>query len=129
MLIPISPNATMDARLPYSQGMIARGDSRTLYIAGQVGLDAAGVIEPDFEAQARQAWANLLGVLKAADMKITDLIKVSAFLTNPADYAAYGALRTEFLAGHKPTSTLLVVSALARPDWKFEIEGIAVAET
>lgn len=126
MMTPVSPNPAADAKLPYSQGMIAHGETRTLYIAGQVGLDATGNMPADFETQARQAFNNMLGVLKAADMKVTDLIKVTAFLTEEADYAAYGALRTEFLAGHKPTSTLLVVKALARSGWKFEIEGVAV---
>ncbi|MBI1201243.1 MAG: RidA family protein [Rhodopseudomonas sp.] len=123
---PVSPNPTADAKLPYSQGMVARGEMRTLYIAGQVGTDANGVVAPDFEAQTRQAWTNLLAVLDAANMKVTDLIKITAFLTDPADYAAYGSLRTQFLAGAKPTSTLLVVKALARPEWKFEIEGVAM---
>lgn len=126
MLEPISPNSEADAKLAYSQGMVARGETRTLYISGQIGADAAGRIAPDFESQARQAWANLLGVLAAANMKVTDLIKVSAFLTDANDFPAYAKLRGEFLAGHKPTSTLLVVAALARPEWKFEIEAVAV---
>lgn len=128
MLQPVSPNPTADAKLAYSQGMIARGDTRTLYIAGQIGADANGHVAPDFETQVRQAWANLIGVLSAANMKVNDLIKVTTFLTDAGDYAAYAALRSEFLGGHKPTSTLLVVAALARPEWKFEIEAVAVAE-
>lgn len=127
MLEPVSPNPTTDAKLGYSQGMIARGETRTLYIAGQVGADASGAIAPDFEAQARQGWSNLVGVLTAANMKVTDLIKVTAFLTSAADYPVYAKVRSEFLGGHKPTATLLVVAALALPTWKFEIEGIAVA--
>lgn len=127
MLEPVSPNPTADAKLAYSQGMIAHGDTRTLYIAGQIGADADGHAAPDFETQARQAWANLVGVLAAAHMKVSDLIKVTAFLTDAGDYAAYAKLRGEFLGGHKPTSTLLIVAALAKPEWKFEIEAVAVA--
>jgi len=128
MLQPVSPNPNADAKLAYSQGMIARGDTRTLYIAGQIGADANGQVASDFETQVRQAWANLVGVLSTADMKVNDLIKVTAFLTDVGDYAAYAALRGEFLGGHKPASTLLVVAALAKPEWKFEIEAVAVAE-
>lgn len=127
MLEPVSPNPTTDSKLAYSQGMIARGETRTLYIAGQVGADASDVVSPDFEAQARQAWSNLVGVLKAADMQVSDLIKVTAFLTNASDYPAYAKVRGEFLGSHKPAATLLVVAALALPAWKFEIEGVAVA--
>ena len=127
MLQAVLPNPVADSKLPYSQGMIARGETRTLYIAGQIGADAAGTVAKDFETQARQAWINLIGVLTAADMKLSDLIKITAFLTDPADYSTFGTLRTELLAGNKPTSTLLIVSALARPEWKFEIEGVAIA--
>jgi len=126
MLEPISPNPEADAKLAYSQGMVARGETRTLYISGQVAADAAGQIAPDFEGQVRQVWSNLLGVLAAANMKVTDLIKVTAFLTDAKDFPAYARLRGEFLAGHKPTSTLLIVSALARPEWKVEVEAVAV---
>lgn len=126
MLEPISPNPEADAKLAYSQGMVARGETRTLYISGQVAADAAGRIAPDFEGQVRQVWTNLLGVLAAANMKVTDLIKVTAFLTDANDFPAYAKLRGEFLAGHKPTSTLLIVSALAKPEWKVEVEAVAV---
>ena len=86
-----------------------------------------GVVAPLFEAQVRQAWSNLLAVLAAANMELGDLAKVSVYLTRASDYAAYAALRGEFLGTHKPASTLIVAKALARPEWKFEIEAIAVA--
>jgi 2-iminobutanoate/2-iminopropanoate deaminase len=127
MLKPVLPNPESDSRLAYSQGILARGETRTLYIAGQVGVDPAGVVAPLFEAQARQAWKNLLAVLAAAEMEVGDLAKVTVYLTQASDYAAYAALRGEFLGTHKPASTLVVVAALARPEWKFEIEAIAVA--
>jgi enamine deaminase RidA (YjgF/YER057c/UK114 family) len=127
MLKPVLPNPESDSRLAYSQGILARGETRTLYIAGQVGVDPAGMVAPLFEAQAQQAWRNLLAVLAAAEMEVGDLAKVTVYLTQASDYAAYAALRGEFLGPHKPASTLLVVAALARPEWKFEIEAIAVA--
>ena len=127
MLEPISPNPEADAKLAYSQGMVVRGETRTLYISGQVGANAAGQIAPDFEGQVRQVWSNLLDVLATANMKVTDLIKVTAFLTDAKDFPVYAKLRGEFLAGHKPTSTLLIVSALAKPEWKVEVEAVAVS--
>ena len=127
MLEPVSPNPETDSRLAYSQGILARGETRTLFIAGQVGIDSAGLVAPLFEAQVRQAWSNLLAVLAAAKMEVGDLAKVSVYLTRASDYAAYAALRGEFLGTHKPASTLIVAEALARPEWKFEIEAIAVA--
>lgn len=115
-----------DASLPYSPAVLASGAVRTLYISGQVGIDAAGKVPADFEGQVRAAFANLEQVLAAAGMGLGDLAKVTAFLTDPADYAAYGPLRTELLKGHKPASTLVIAAALARPEWRFEIEAVAV---
>ncbi len=115
-----------DAPLPYSPAVLASGAVRTLYISGQVGIDAAGKVPADFEGQVRAAFANLEQVLAAAGMGLGDLAKVTAFLTDPADYAAYGPLRTELLKGHKPASTLVIAAALARPEWRFEIEAVAV---
>ncbi len=128
MLTPISPNPASDAKLSYSQGMLAEGRLRILEISGQIGLDASGRVPGDFEAQARLAWENLLAVLAEAGMTPANLIKVTAFLTDPADYAAYAALRGDYLGDARPASTLLVVAALARPEWLVEIEATAVAE-
>lgn len=126
MLTPIL-SAPADARLPYSPGVLAAGPARTLYISGQVGIEPSGTVPESFEGQVRAAFANLEAVLAAAGMGLADLAKVTAYLTDPADYAAYGALRTELLRGHKPASTLVVAAALARPEWRFEIEAVAVA--
>ena len=125
----ISPNPDSDSKLAYSQGVLTTGQMRTLYVAGQVGVAPDGSVSPSFEGQVRQAWANVLGVLAASNMEVTDLVKVSAFLTSPDNYAAYAAIRGEFLGDHKPASTLLVVSALARPGWMFEVEAIACSQT
>ena len=93
MLEPVSLNPESDSRLAYSQGILACAETRTLFIAGQVGVDPAGVVAPLFEAQVRQAWSNLLAVLAAANMEAGDLAKVSVYLTRASDYAAYAALR------------------------------------
>ena len=116
-----------DASLPYSPAVLASGPVRTLYISGQVGIDASGQVPADFEGQVRAAFANLEQVLAAAGMGLGDLAKVTAFLTDPSDYAAYGPLRTELLKGNKPASTLVIAAALARPEWRFEIEAVAIA--
>lgn len=126
VLSPVLANPA-DAALPYSPAVLATGQVRTLYISGQVGIDATGQVPADFEGQVRAAFANLEQVLAATGMGLGDLAKVTAFLTDPADYAAYGSLRTELLKGRKPASTLVIAAALARPEWRFEIEAVAVA--
>jgi 2-iminobutanoate/2-iminopropanoate deaminase len=112
--------------LRYSPGMLVHGDARTLYISGQIGMDAAGQTRPDFAGQAEQAWQNLEGVLTAAGMTLRDVVKVAVFLTSRDHYAAFIAARAKVLGDHKPASTLLIVSGLALPELLVEIEAIAV---
>ncbi len=82
MLQSVSPNPETDSRLAYSQGMLSRGETRTLFISGQVGVDHHGIVSPVFEDQVRQAWANLLAVLGAANMQVSDLAKLTVYLTS-----------------------------------------------
>lgn len=110
---------------PYSNGILA-GD--TLYVAGQTGIDTQGVASPDAAQQSRQAWANVEAVLAQAGMGIENIVKTTIFLTDPADFPAYAAVRDEVLAGHKPASTLVYVSGLFKPGLKVEIEAIAVKD-
>jgi enamine deaminase RidA (YjgF/YER057c/UK114 family) len=53
-----------------------------------------------------------------------DLVRLNAYLTDPNDRADYMAVRDRHVAPPPPASTLLVVRALARPEFKIEIEAV-----
>jgi enamine deaminase RidA (YjgF/YER057c/UK114 family) len=109
----------------YSNGILVKSTETTLYVAGQIGIDAKGVCSSDFEAQTRQTWSNIEAILGEAGMTLKDIVKTTIFLVNPTDYPTFVKVRTEVLNGHKPASTLVYVSALVKPDWKVEIDVIA----
>lgn len=109
----------------YSQAILASGAGRTLYIAGQVGLQPDGQLAEGFEAQAEAAWKNIVAVLAAAGMGPQDLVKVTTFVRDPAHLPLFGPVRTRFLGSARPASTLVVVRALARPEWLVEVEAVA----
>jgi enamine deaminase RidA (YjgF/YER057c/UK114 family) len=109
----------------YANGVEITGASRWLHISGQAGVDRQGRLAVGVEAQMRQAWANLLAILAAADMGREDLVKVTAFLKRAEDTALFRKLRDEMLQGAVPASTLLVVAELADPGWLFEVEATA----
>ena len=101
----------------------------TLYIAGQVALDADGNIvgAGDIEAQVRQVWQNLKAVLAYAGGSVEDIVKITVFTTDIAHRPAIAAARDAvFPNGSYPASTFLVVQSLARPELLVEIEAIAV---
>ena len=109
----------------YSQGVAAPAAARWLHVSGQVGIPIGGILPDTFEEQARNAWRNVLGVVDAAGMAGTDLVKVTAYLTRAGDIGQYRTVRDSMLGGAKPASTLVVVSALADPRWLVEIEAVA----
>ena len=93
--------------------------------SGQVGVTPDGTLLDGSEAQMRQAWANLIAALAAAGMGPEHIVKVTSFLTDAADVPLSRTIRDEALKGARPTSTLLVVSALASPAMRFEVEATA----
>ena len=109
----------------YSHGVELGANARVLYTAGQLGVAPDGSIAKDIRGQAEQAWKNIQNILAAAGMEIKDLVKVNHYLTRKEDIAGYREVRAKALGDHKPASTLLVISALARDDALVEIEAVA----
>ena len=115
----------------YSYVVEAIGPGRTIYFAGQLGLDidnkyvgAAG----DFRAQCEQAFENMTLALRAANASWSDVVKINNFLVDiEKNMAAFREVRDRYLhRSAPPASTTIGVPALARPGGLFEIEAIAV---
>ncbi len=100
----------------------------TVYIAGQVGITVDGnvVSKDDATAQARQIWQNLEAAVKSAGGSLENIVKTTTYVADLGHSAAARQVRGELFPTNPPTSTLLVVSQLASPDYLMEIEAIAV---
>jgi enamine deaminase RidA (YjgF/YER057c/UK114 family) len=112
----------------YSQLVIASGGS-TLYIAGQVALDREGkLVGPgDFAAQTAQVFRNLVAALEAGGATTRHLVKLNTFVTDLSALPEFRRVRDQFLdPAHPPTSTLVQVTRLFRPEFLIEIEAIAL---
>jgi enamine deaminase RidA (YjgF/YER057c/UK114 family) len=115
----------------FSHGIEARG---ILFLAGQTALDAGGrIVAPgDLVGQFRQALANVGAVIEARGGTLRDLVKVTFYVRDKADYRArakaIGQVYREMLGGHYPATTLVEVRALWDDDALIEIDGIAVVE-
>lgn len=120
-----NPNTVAQPAGPYSHGVEVPPNARWLYISGQIGIAPDGTVPSDFEAQAEQCWRNIKAILAAAGMGVENLVKCTHFVTRAADVATYGKVRTRSLGEARPASTLLVISALARPDLLVEVEAVA----
>lgn len=80
MLKRYSPSTVHKPAGPYNHCVLMEGNYRHLSIAGQVGADADGNIDPTFEGQVRLAWKNLVTCLESADMTVNDLVKLNYFI-------------------------------------------------
>ena len=100
----------------------------TVFVSGQVSVDDRG--EPvgvgDTRAQAEQCFRNVELALVKAGAVWSDVTKITCFLVEGADYAAYAAVRLAIFPEDGPASSTVFVSALVRPEYLVEIEAIAV---
>ncbi|HEY7484855.1 MAG TPA: RidA family protein [Streptosporangiaceae bacterium] len=110
----------------YSHAVAFSG--RMIAVSGQVPMDGDGKVvgENDPEAQVRQVFDNLAAALAAAGGGMEHIVKLTIFLTDLADLAAFRRVRDEYLsADNPPASSLVRVSALVHPAFRVEIEALA----
>lgn len=113
----------------YSHGCEIPAGARGLVIAGQVGIKPDGTLAETIEDQCEWAFRNILGVLEAAQMRPSDIIKLSTFVTDRDFGRAFVDARALVLGNVRPPSTFLVVAGLGQPDWLIEIEATAAKAT
>ena len=120
-----NPPTIADPIGTYSHGVEVPPNARWLYLAGQIGMRKDGTVPPTVEAQTEVAWQNIVAILAAAGMKVTDIVKMTQFLVSLEDFPKYAATRAKFLAGHRPASTGLVIRSLVKPEYLVEVEAVA----
>jgi 2-iminobutanoate/2-iminopropanoate deaminase len=96
-----------------------------LVISGQVGMRLDGTVPEDPYEQIDIALENIIRNLRAANMEVVDLIKLTYYLVGEFDTAKRRELVLSKLQGHQPCSTLLYVAALASPQFRVEIDAWA----
>jgi 2-iminobutanoate/2-iminopropanoate deaminase len=74
---------------------------------------------------AHLAWQNLQAQLRAADMGIENLVKITTIVRNSADIPA---VRRRPRGGTgRASACKWIVGGLSKPAWKVEVDGIATA--
>jgi len=69
---------------------------------------------------------DLRAVLTAAGATFDNLVMTTTYLTDASLRSAFSAVRAEYFTGETPTSTLVIVKALAHEDYLVEVTGVAV---
>jgi 2-aminomuconate deaminase len=97
-------------------------------IAGAT-LDASGRLLLDVRAQTRAVLENIRDILAGAGAALADVVEVSTFLTDMADFAAYNSVYSEFFGYEGPARTTVAVAALPHPHLLIEIKAVAYCPT
>lgn len=110
----------------YSQAVQLEDFSKLLFISGQIPEAVDGSVPAGFEAQAKLVWLNILAQLSAAGMAVSNIVKVTTFLSSREFADANGAARRTALGSHAPALTV-IITGIYDPAWLLEIEVIAGA--
>ncbi|RFM28331.1 RidA family protein [Deminuibacter soli] len=105
------------------------GNSTMLIISGQVALDKNGALvgKDDLEKQAEQALENIKTIVQSAGGNMSNVVKMSYFMTDISKIAQVRAARDKFVnTANPPASTSVQVSRLFREDILIEIEATAI---
>jgi enamine deaminase RidA (YjgF/YER057c/UK114 family) len=122
----LSP-AVLPAPAGFSQVAKVTG-GQTIYLSGQVPLDAAGELvgRGDFRAQAQQVFENIDAALAAAGAKFGQVVKLTMFVVDRSYVPMLREVRDQYVnTVAPPASTLVVVQGLVREEFLLEVEAIA----
>ena len=91
---------------PYSP-VVRAGD--WVVLSGQIGLRDGSLVDGGLRAQARQALANVRGLLEGEGASLSDVVKTTVFLVHMADYAALNEVYAECFGEYRPARSAVPV--------------------
>lgn len=129
MMQPINPES-LGAPKGYSNGMLAEKGARVLFVAGQIGWNAAQkLVSERFSAQFAQALTNVMTIVRAAGGGPEHIGRLTIYVVDRHEYVRelkeVGAAYREAMGKHYPAMALVEVQGLLEPGAKVEIEATA----
>jgi enamine deaminase RidA (YjgF/YER057c/UK114 family) len=124
-----TPELSSPADLPTPSGyshVVGIPPGRLVWTSGQVAIGAEGDVPDGWEAQTRLVFENVGRALAAQGAGWSDVVKLTYFVTGVEEIATVRSVRDEFVDTAKPpTSSLVQVAGLFRPDLLVEVEAVA----
>ena len=109
----------------YSHGVELPPGARIIVCSGQLGITAEDSIPEGSEAQTDLIFGNITEILASADMELSDIVRINAYVSDRDYLAGYMRARDRYVCDPPPASTLMIVSGFARPEFVVEIEVLA----
>jgi reactive intermediate/imine deaminase len=120
----IAPRTPADAALPPFSGAVQVG--KTLYLSGDIGLDANNRVPDTAEAEARLLLDRVQKTLKDAGYAMDDLVFVQVFCSDVKHYDAFNKIYRTYFKKEFPARAFIGSGTLLF-NARFEMQGIAVA--
>lgn len=114
---------------PNGYSHVTTGSGTVIHVSGQVPMRADGsIVDPgDVEAQCEQVFANLRRALAAAGAAWSDVVKLTYYLADMADIVTVRVVRDRHIDPNRlPASSAVQVAALVHPDFRIEIDAVAI---
>jgi len=125
----VTPTFVSPEDLPPPNGyshVVTLPPGRLVWTSGQVPIGLDGTLAEGWEEQTRTAFANVGRALSAAGADWPDVVKLTIFVVDVSELATIRAVRDEFVnTAQPPTSSLVQVAGLFRPDVLIEVEAVA----
>jgi 2-iminobutanoate/2-iminopropanoate deaminase len=121
----LNPSSIHPPFAKYAHGVEVDPGAAYVFCAGQLGVGRDGVVPEGVEAQARLCFRAIIAILGEAGMTMADVVRINAYVSAAEYLSGYMKVRDEFVGNPPPASTLMVVQAFSRPEFKVEIEAIA----
>lgn len=101
------------------------GPGRWIYVSGQVGADENGhMVNSSFAAEADQCFARIRESLERAGAAMSDVVKITGYVTSTEHYEDYDVARGKAFDGNPPSSATVQVAGLVA-DARVEVEAVA----
>jgi 2-iminobutanoate/2-iminopropanoate deaminase len=108
---------------PYSQAIEKNG---TLYLSGQIGIDAStGTLITDIEDQYRQVLINIGHILETAGYSYDNVVKSTVFINDMRNFSMFNNIYAEYFTKPFPARSVIESSALPKGAL-VEMEVVAV---
>jgi enamine deaminase RidA (YjgF/YER057c/UK114 family) len=119
---------TMQKPPGYSHVVEVTGPGRTVYFAGQLGIDKSGKMGANAREQVEIAFENVKAALASVGATFEHVVKLNNYIVDiGTNIAHYREVRDKYVnTAAPPTSTTIGVPQLARAGAVFEVEAIAV---
>jgi 2-iminobutanoate/2-iminopropanoate deaminase len=97
----------------FADAVTSVGPGRVVYVSGNVGFGSDGkVVAGGMGAEATATFDNIERTLRAAGADFSQIVRITAFITNLDEYPAYAAVRAERFGDELPASATVQVAGL-----------------